>query len=119
MPRSERLYLADIIEAAEALERFVAERTYEEFLLDDLLQSGVLNKLTVIGEAAAHLSQDLRFRYSAVEWSDIIAFRNFAVHAYFSVDWAITWNAATENTPDLVEIIRAILATEYPPSEEE
>lgn len=47
--RRDVLYLADIVEAAAAIARFVAGVTKESFLADELLQSAVLHKLTVIG----------------------------------------------------------------------
>ena len=49
-----------------------------------------------------------------VEWADIVAFRNIAVHAYFGVQWPIVWVAATEDAPALREQVSRILATEYP-----
>lgn len=52
--RSERLYLSDIVEAADAIERFLRDLPDEEsFYADELHQSAVLQKLTIMGEAAA------------------------------------------------------------------
>jgi len=52
--RSERLYLSDIVEAADAIERFLRDLPDEEsFYADELRQSAVLQKLTIMGEAAA------------------------------------------------------------------
>ncbi len=48
-----------------------------------------------------------------VEWADIVAFRNIAVHAYFAVDWAIVWVAATQDAPELRRRVTDILAKEY------
>jgi len=90
--RSDRLYLEDIIAAADAIQRFLVDVASETAFRDDeLRQSAVLQKLIVIGEAAARLSPEFRGQHSPIEWSDIIAFRNIAVHAYFSVDWSIVW----------------------------
>ena len=50
--RSEQLYLTDMIEAAEAIERFVADLDRDDFLQDELRQSAVIQKILVIGEAA-------------------------------------------------------------------
>jgi uncharacterized protein with HEPN domain len=36
-----------------------------------------------------------------VEWRDIVAFRNIAVHAYFSVQWDIVWATAHDDVPVL------------------
>ena len=46
--------------------------------------------------------------------TDIVGFRNIAVHAYFSVDWSIVWATATNDVPGLKSMITQILAEEYP-----
>lgn len=79
--RRDRLYLDDMIEAAEAINGFLTDVTEEAFLDSDLLQSAVLQKLTLIGEAAARLSPEFKASASLIPWSDIVAFRNIAVHA--------------------------------------
>ena len=53
--RREGLYLSDIVDAADAIERFISGVDREAFLRDDLRQSAVLQKLIVIGEAASRL----------------------------------------------------------------
>jgi uncharacterized protein with HEPN domain len=112
--RRDELYLLDIVQAADAIQRFVAGVPRERFLGDDMLRSAVLHKLTIIGEAAARLSADFRQRHAGIEWSDIVGFRNIAVHAYFAVDWAIVWVSATQEVPVLSGQVRDILAGEYP-----
>lgn len=112
--RSEALYLADIIEAADAIEQFIAGRTRDEFVNDDLLHSAVLQKFSVIGEAARRLSDDLKQRYPDVPWPKMIGMRNVGVHAYFALDWDIIWDTATADIPSLRPQIAEILATEYP-----
>jgi uncharacterized protein with HEPN domain len=74
----------------------------------------VLQKLTVIGEAASKLDSGFTARHPQVPWHDIVAFRNIAVHAYFAVEWAIVWVAATEETPTLRAEVEAIMAREFP-----
>jgi uncharacterized protein with HEPN domain len=114
--RRDVLYLADMIEAADAIARFVAGVEQESFLSNELLQSAVLHKLTIIGEAAARLSSQFRRRHPEIEWADIIGFRNIAVHAYFSVDWSIVWFAATKDAPDLRRRTSEIATAENPRS---
>ena len=110
--RRDGLYLDDIVEASEALNRFLAGVSEEAFLDSDLLQSAVLQKLTVIGEAAARLSPEIKTNAPYVPWSKIVAFRNLAVHAYFSVRWPIVWLTATQDTPLLREQVLPLLAAE-------
>jgi uncharacterized protein with HEPN domain len=112
--RREELYLRDILEAADAIEGFIAGVTREQFLESDLLRSAVLHKLTIIGEAASRISRDFADRFPEVEWAAISGFRNIAVHQYFAVDWNIVWVAATKETLILKEQITAILAKEFP-----
>lgn len=64
--RDERLYLTDIVEAADAIARFLARVDQTGFLEDELVQSAVLQKLLVIGEAAARLSKAFRAEHPHV-----------------------------------------------------
>lgn len=110
--RPERLYLSDIVEAVDAIAGFLDGIRETEFLESDLLRSAVLQKLTVIGEAAARLPAELCERHPEIPWRDIANFRNIAVHEYFAVDWPIVWVAATEESPLLRSQIDQVLARE-------
>jgi uncharacterized protein with HEPN domain len=111
--RREVLYLHDIVEAAEALERFTNGRTRGEFEADDLLRSAVTHKLIIIGEAAARISSEVRRRYPQVAWPDIVGLRNVAVHDYFDLDLATIWATATQDAPVLRQQILGILSADY------
>ena len=111
--RPERLYLLDMVEAADSIRKFLAGVKEPDFLQNELLQSAVLQKLTTIGEAASKLGQGFTARHPQVPWRGIVAFRNIAVHEYFAVEWPIVWVAATEDTPSLRDQIATILAAEF------
>ena len=112
--RHEKLYLTDILEAADAIERFIAGLSKAEFINDELYQSAVLQKLIVIGEAAAKLPKKFQVEHDEINWPDIIGFRNIAVHEYFAVSWSIVWITATQDVPGLRVKIAQILAEEFP-----
>jgi uncharacterized protein with HEPN domain len=65
--RPEKLYLIDIVEAAEAIQRFIDSIGEQEFLKDELRQSAVLQKLIVIGEAASRLSDEFCTQHPEIE----------------------------------------------------
>ena len=115
--RREELYLNDIVEAADAISQFILGVEQDSFLQNDLLRSAVLQKLIIIGEGAARLPKEFREHHTEIEWKDIVAFRNIAVHAYFAVEWSIVWVAATQDAPELRTKIARILAEEYPDEE--
>ena len=75
-----------------------------------MLRSAVVQKLAIIGEAAARVSEDLKARHAEVPWPKIITFRNILVHAYFGIDWDVVWRAARNRCPVLREQVAAILA---------
>ena len=79
-----------------------------------MIQSGVLLKLLTIGEAVTHLTNDFKDRHPDIPWSDIIGFRNFAIHAYFSISWNIVWMTAIQKAPVLGQQVRKILRDEFP-----
>ena len=72
--RPEELYLTDILEAADAIARFLSDIERERFVKDELHQSAVLQKLIVIGEAAARLPAEFQSRHPEIEWRDVISF---------------------------------------------
>jgi uncharacterized protein with HEPN domain len=62
--RSDHLYLADIIDAADAIAEFIGDLDeVTDFYRDRKTQSAVLQKLMVIGEAAANLSPALKAKH--------------------------------------------------------
>lgn len=111
--RPEKLYLTDIVEAAQSIARFVMGESFDEFERNEMMNSAVLQKLTVIGEAAARLPKEFTNRFPEIPWVDIVGFRNIAVHEYFAIRWDIAWIAATEEVPVLKERIEKILREEF------
>lgn len=107
--RPERLYLTEILEAADAIGRFLAPVASEDFLNDELRQSAVLQKFILIGEAAARLPLAFRNGHTEIAWANAIGLRNIAVHEYFSVDWSIIWLTAQDDIPTLRAEIAKLL----------
>jgi uncharacterized protein with HEPN domain len=114
MPRRDELYLADVVEACRDVVRFVADLSLDDWLTNDLVRYAVLQRLTVIGEAARRLSPEVRCRHGQVPWRLIGDFRNLAVHNYFSVEWPLVWTMARSDVPRLLGQVTAILAEHYP-----
>lgn len=110
--RREYLYLKDILDSCDTIQTFLTGMDAAAFFASELHRAAVLQKLTVIGEAAARLPKAFREEHPGIEWRDIIAFRNIAVHAYFAVQWDIVWATATDDVPLLRQQIFETLQAE-------
>lgn len=101
--------LVDIIEAAKVVARYIDGYDLETFLSTSMACDAVLLRLTNIGEACARISQETREAYPEIPWQKVKAFRNLAVHAYFSVDWQVVWNLAEQRVPELAQQVSKVL----------
>ena len=111
--RREELFLRDIVESADHIAQFITGLDRSGFQESELVRSAVVQKLTLIGEAAAHVSAGLQARYPEVPWPRIVSFRNILVHAYFGIDWDQVWRAASKESPTLRAQIESILRAEF------
>ncbi len=109
MKRSINLYLQDILDSIEKIEKFIGEKTEEDFFEDEQLQDAVIRNLEIIGEATKNVSLDLKKRHLDIPWKEISGMRDVLTHAYFGVNLERTWKAVKEDLPNLKEKIKKIL----------
>ena len=76
--------LIDILESLDWITKSIADRTEAEFVGDETLCFAVAQRLTVVGEAVARLTPELKAKYAAIPWTDIVGLRNILVHEYFA-----------------------------------
>jgi uncharacterized protein with HEPN domain len=108
------LYIADLVESTRTVRDYLDGIRREQWDEDRVLRDAVLYRLLLLGEIASALPDVLRDRYPDVAWRHIRAFRNLAVHKYFSVDWAVVWQIAQEEVPLLETQAMDILRAEFP-----
>ena len=111
--RTDELWLRDIRDAALAIDRFLVDTRAEDFAESDLLQTAVVGKLAVIGEAAKRISEELRTSYPSVPWREAIGLRNIIVHAYFSIESELIWSTVQTHVLPLKEQVVSILEKEF------
>jgi uncharacterized protein with HEPN domain len=88
--RTDRLRLLDAIERIELIASF-SERGRESFFNDLIVQSAVLHRLALLGEACRGVSPELREAPPEIPWPQIVAFRNVVIHEYFGIDLELAW----------------------------
>ncbi len=115
MKRPNAPRLIDIIEAADAIAKFLeGPKTFENFVNDEILHSAVLYKLVIIGEASAHLSEELIGKYNKEDWVRIKDFRNYIVHEYWGTSLPRVWDSAMVETPTLRRYCIDMFRAEFP-----
>ena len=108
MSRDAKLYLEDIIEAGNNIQNYLLAYDYDNFSKDQRTIDAVIRNFEVIGEAVKHLPSAYLEREPLIPWKAIAGFRDILAHAYFSVEEAIVWNAATEHLPTLLAACRRL-----------
>ena len=108
----DRPYLLHIKEAIEAIETFIRSKTFDDFKKDDYFQSAIIRKLEVIGEAAKHVSPEIKMMAIEIPWEPIVAARNRLIHGYFSIDEERVWGMVIRDIPRLKEQILELLKIE-------
>ncbi len=108
MSTRDELYLAHILEAIAAIERFVAGGR-ASFFASDLVQSAVIRQLEIVGEAVKNLSAELTQREAGVPWKQVAGTRDRLIHGYFRVDLEAVWATVERDLPPLREEVLRIL----------
>lgn len=109
MKREPTLYLKDMLEAINAIEKFVEGLSLEEFKSDDKTSSAVIRKFEIIGEAAKNIPKGIKQKYPNIPWKEMTGFRNKLIHFYFGIKYEIVWDTIKIRLPELRNMIENIL----------
>ena len=107
--RTPKLLLEDIIESAEKILQYTNGISFEEFSKDNKTVDAVIRNFEIIGEASNLLSDEIKDKYSEIDWHRIRGFRNRIVHDYFGVDLQIIWKIILDQIPGLISEISKII----------
>ncbi len=110
MSRDPLLYLDDIAQAAEKIDRSVRKLSFDAFCEDSVIFDAVLFNLQVIGEASKKLPDNMKVAMPEVEWSSAAQFRDIIAHHYFALDAQIVWDVVCNRIPEIRNAARALLA---------
>jgi uncharacterized protein with HEPN domain len=87
--RRDLLLLGEMIDAVEQIQHLVADTAVDELAARRERRDALLWNYTVLGEAAAQVSDGVKTRFPAVPWQQPSRLRNRIVHGYWSIDLEI------------------------------
>lgn len=95
----DKLCLYHIRDAILQIEEYITNLDFEGFSSSSIIKDAVDKQLTIIGEAADHITDELKDEFPEIKWYEVKALRNILVHEYFRVDEHILWNTIHNDIP--------------------
>jgi len=101
--------LIDILNACESIERYVENKTFNDFDKDEMLQDAVIRKIEILGEASNRISEKTKERFPDLPWDKMRGMRNILIHMYDELDLNIIWDTISKDIPNLQTNLKKIL----------
>ena len=86
------MYLEDILESIEKIEKYTHGLTLEQFEQNTESQDAVIRRLEILGEAVKGVPVEIREQYPAISWKQIAGMRDVLIHEYANVSLVRVWN---------------------------
>jgi uncharacterized protein with HEPN domain len=115
MPRSAAAYLADVLEACDAIESVLEGVDLSAYRAHRAVRSSVEREFIIIGEAVAGLRRVApELAANITDARVIVGFRNVLTHEYAAVDDDAVYGVATEDLATLRRECASLLAQAEP-----
>ena len=101
--------LRDILDAIDFVSNHLEDVTYEEFMVDEVLQRAILHTLEIAGEATTGIPDEFARQHPEIPWRGMNDFRNVIVHQYFRIDLELVWNVSHRDLIPLRDRIADLL----------
>jgi len=95
-------YISDMIKFSQNVETYSDGLDQTAFEQSGLNYDATIRNLELIGEAARHISDEIRAEYSAIPWRQMVATRNQLIHGYLGIDNDILWDIIKKDIPSLL-----------------
>ena len=111
MKRNSKLFVKDIIDAIDSIEKFVGKMNLDELQKDEKTSSAVIRKFEIIGEAAKYMPKKIKDNHKHIQWKSMAGMRDRLIHAYFGIDYNLVWAAIKTEIPKLKPKLKKMLSS--------
>ncbi len=101
--------LNHILEAISEIETYTENADYDSFLHNSMMRFACIKQMEIIGEASDHVSDNIKHRFSEIQWAQIKGMRNIFVHEYFGIDYRLAWEIISHDIQDLKNKVELII----------
>ena len=110
--RTWNFYIEDMLGFCNRVLEYTDGLSLDAFVDNRIVYDATLRNLELIGEAATHVPDDARQKYSNIPWRMIVATRNQLIHAYLGIDDDTLWSIIQEDVPELVIRLQEMISKE-------
>lgn len=100
--------LSHAIEASDMAQN----RTRTDLDADRMLNLALVRLMEIVGEAAAHVPEEIRSTHPQVPWQDIAGLRNRLIHGYGAIDFDILWTIIQDDLPVLISELQLLISND-------
>lgn len=103
-------YISDMITFSQNVLTYSDGLEQATFEQSGLNYDATVRNLELVGEAARHVPDEIRTKYSNIAWRQMVATRNQLIHGYLGIDNDILWNIIKQDIPALIPELEALKA---------
>lgn len=106
-PKSQDVYLHDMLEAAQLIRSYVAGITFDAFWHNREKRDAVVLRISVLGESAYKIEKTTEVALPSIPFKSIRGMRNRIAHDYGAVDFKIVWAVAQQEIGPLITALES------------
>ena len=107
----DKVRLQHILDAIDEIESYLIKCEFEDFIKNSMMKFACIKQMEIIGEASNHISDEIKDKFSEIEWTQIVGMRNVFVHEYFGIDANLVWEIIKNDMPVLKGKISKLIST--------
>ena len=101
--KDDEYYIEKCIENIDAILAYAKNKSFDEFINDEMLIDAVMFRLVQMAENISHISIEYKNKHSKIKWGHIVGFRNGIVHDYGKTDYSIVYEIISKDLSELKE----------------